>query len=257
MVEAGGIVSDLFAKTHCVALELSNICQYAWLHKECPVHLEMASPFRVKRPRHLPGSIVRHVLDVLGEHGYASEINFHQYNEPLIDPRLFEFIRYARARCPDAKIVLVSNGGYLSRQLAEELREAGLSGIWVTPYGSQEDKAAVRDWITNEIEPVFPGMANYFRWRLDDRLCIYDRDEQVDRGNCYAPYSTIVITRDAEWALCCRDWKRTVTFGSLREQHFEDLLRSPEARQVYEALSHGDRSVLDVCRRCKSAIMPG
>jgi len=246
----------LFARTHCVALELSNTCQYAWLHKECPLHLEMASPFRVKEPRHLPGDLVRHVLDTLGAHGYKSTISFHQYNELLIDPRLFEFIRYARERCPEASIIILSNGGVLSRQLAEELKEAGLSGLWVTLYGSKEDRRATRERVQRDIMPLFPEMCNVFTWRLDDRLCIYDREYQ-DRGNCYAPYNTIVITRDAEWALCCRDWKRTVTFGSLKENTFEELLRLEEPRRVYKALRKGDRTVLDVCRRCKSAITPG
>jgi len=245
----------LFARTHYVQIELSNICQYAWLHKKCPVHLEMASPFRVKRPRHLPGDLVRHVLDTLGAYSYRGGITFQHYNEPLIDPRLFEFIRYAKKQCLNAKITAVSNGGYLSRQLAEELKEAGLDRIHVTLYGSQKDRDVMQRRVRKEIMPLWPQECNVLTWGMDDRLCIYDR-EYLDRGNCYAPLSSIIITRNAEWALCCRDWKRTVTFGSLMENTFEDLLRSEEPRRIYEALSHGDRTVLDVCRRCKSAITP-
>ncbi len=248
---------SLFAHTHFVQIELSNICQYAWLHKKCPVHLEMASPFRVKRPRHLSGDLVRHVLDTLGAYNYRSGITFQHYNEPLIDPRLFEFIRYAKKQCPKAKITAVSNGGYLSRQLAEELKEAGLDRIHVTLYGSQKDRDVMHKRVREEIMPLWPQESNVLTWELDDRLSIYDRAYQTGRGNCYAPLSTIVITRDAEWALCCRDWKRTVTFGSLKENTFEELLRLEEPRRVYEALRVGDRTVLDVCRRCKSAITPG
>jgi len=211
----------------------------------------------VREPRHLPGGVVRDVLDTLGTHGYASTISFHQYNEPLVDPRLTEFIRYARGRCPKARIVVLSNGAFLSRQLTEELREAGLSGLWVTLYGGKRDREATRERVKREIMPVFPETSNVQTWGLDDRLCIYGREYQEGRGNCYAPLSTIVVTRDAEWGLCCMDWRRTVNFGSLREHSLEELLQAEEPYRVYDALSHGDRTVLDLCRRCKFAIMPG
>ena len=145
----------------------------------------------------------------------------------------------------------------LLRQLAEELKEAGLTRIHITLYGNQGDRKAMHEWVRREIMPLFPEESNVLTWELDDRLSIYDQEHQTDRGNCYAPLSTIVVTRDAEWALCCRDWKRTVTFGSLKENTFEELLRSEEPHRVYEALRVGDRTVLDICRRCKSAITPG
>jgi len=246
----------LFAHTHCVAFELSNTCPYAWLHKECPLNLEVASPFRLRETKHLSGDVVRKVLDTLGEHGYVSTISFHQYNESLVDPRLFEFVRYARKRCPEARIIILTNGVFLSRQLALELEEAGLSGLWVTLYGSQEDRKITWEWMKREIIPIF-SESNVQTWGLDDRLCIYDREYQKDQGgNCYAPLSAIIVTRDAEWGLCCMDWKRTVSFGSLKEHSLEELLQAEEPHRIYAALSEGDRTVLDLCRRCTFAITP-
>jgi len=249
----------LFAHTHCVAFELSNTCPYAWLHKKCPLHLELASAFRLKETKHLPGSVVRAVLDTLGKHGYKSTISFHQYNEPLVDPRLFEFIRYARKQCPEARIIILTNGVFLSRQLALELEEAGLTGLWVTLYGGQEDEGATWEWMKREIIPIF-SESNVQTWAmndgLDDRLCIYDREYQTDRRNCYAPFSAVIITRDAEWGLCCMDWKRTVSLGSLREHTLEELMQSGEPERIYAALQGGDRTVLDLCRRCTFTITP-
>jgi len=249
----------LLDRTHWVQFELSNMCNLAWWHKECPVHLEMASPYRFKDPRHLPAEIVYRTLDELPGLAYEGAVYFNHYSEATVDPRLSEFIRYARKRLPGNTIEFTTNGVFLSRQLALELRDAGLTGLHVTLYGSQEDRNATQERVDRDIVPLFaPGTTGILSWGLDDRLCEYDKPAyQESQGNCYAPYSTIVITRDAEWALCCRDWRRTVTFGSLREHTLEELLAMPEPQEARRRLSVGEREIYDVCMHCKSAITPG
>lgn len=248
----------LLDRTHWVQFELSNMCNLAWWHKKCPMNSYMASPYRFKDPKHLPAEIVYRVLDLLVELGYESAVYFNHYNEPTVDPRLLEFIRYSRKVLPNNTIEFTSNGVFVSKQLAIELRDAGLTGLHVTLYGSQEDREATRRRMQEEIIPLFaPDTTNILSWKLDDRLCEYERDYLTDRGNCYAPISTIVITVDGEWAMCCRDWKRTVTFGSLHKHSLEELLNMPEPWDVYRQLSTGHREVFDICRRCKSGITPG
>lgn len=251
-------VMDILENTHWVQFELSNMCNLAWRHHECPMNLEMASPFRFKNPKHLPSKIVYHVLDALPRLGYLGAVYFNHYSEPTIDPRLTEFIRYARERLPGNTIEFTTNGVFLSKQLAIELRDAGLTGLHVTLYGSQEDRSATQKRIEEEIIPVFaPDTTGILQWALDDRLtCEYTRPIQVEGGNCYAPISTIVITRDGDWALCCRDWKRTVTFGNLHEHTFEELLSAEEPWEAYDQLGTGHREIFEVCRRCTSAITP-
>ena len=249
----------LLDRTHWVQFELSNMCNLAWWHEKCPMHAEMASPYRFKDPRHLPAEIVYHVLDTLAEMDYKSAVYFNHYNEATVDPRLIEFIRYARKILPTNIIEFTTNGVFLSKQLAIEMRDAGLTGLHVTLYGSQADRNATQKRIQRDIVPVFgPDTTGILTWGLDERLCGYEHEYyEESQGNCYAPFSAIVITRDAEWALCCRDWKRTVTFGSLKENTFEELLNMPEPHEAFKQLSTGHREIFDVCMRCKSAITPG
>lgn len=227
-----------FEFTTGVAIELSNLCQYSWLHKKCPLHLEMASTWRVREPKIISMETVYGVLKTLGKYGYGGKIYFNQYNEPLIDPRLFLFIGKAKDCCPESQVIIETNGHYLTRGLAQELMEAGVNHIVVTLYGDVE----ARDW---------PGVTYMDRGGLDDRLKIYAAP-YVDRNvPCRAPLGQVVITRDAEVGLCCMDWKYRHTFGSLTDGTLEEILFSSRVRETYNRLSVGDR-FLDICRRCKS-----
>lgn len=235
-----------FSHTESVALELSNVCPLAWYHSLCPLNQEMASPFRLYRPRHLPAVIVRDIVDVLCEYGYAGEIEFHQYNEPLCDPRLSELVRYAAAKCPNAQTMLLTNGYGLSVQLARELAEAGLYSLFVTLYGNGEDKAATRAFVRDEIAPVVPKCGT-FNWGMDNRLDVYDSPCIGLTQPCHAPLAQITITCDANVALCCYDWRRTVTFGDLHKTRLLDCMA--EMERVYAELANGIRRS-DVCQRC-------
>ena len=84
---------------------------------------------------------------------------------------------------------------------------------------------------------------------IDDRLKFYESKEKKTRTPCFAPLNEIVVAREACISLCCLDWKRDYNFGNLREQTFEEVLRSGQLQAVYERLSKGDR-FLPLCKRC-------
>lgn len=252
------LMTNILKDTTNIAFELSNTCQLACHHAACPLSLEMASPFKVKYPVHLPAQVVYETLEALGKYNYSEEISFHQYNEPLIDPRLFEFARTARRECPNSKIVILTNGLNLSRQLAIELKQVGITNLYVTRYGSDEDRMATREYVQNIIAPIFGSdNCNVLPWeKLDGRITIYEKPTTGFSDSCYAPICTIVITRDADVGLCCYDWQRTITFGNLKETTLEDVLNSGKMQEVYESLKSGNRRIFDICNRCQYAVVP-
>jgi len=210
----------------------------------------MTSPFTVKGPATLPAEVVYRVLDVMERHGYDNEISFHQYSEPLMDPRLFEFIRRARQACPSSTITILTNGHYLTSVLAKELRQAGVSQLLITPYGSSSERKAKTAWVTREIAAQFsPGACRCVAGKLDSRLTWYDREPIDSNRPCYAPLGSLGITCRGEVSLCCLDWQRRYNFGSLLERDLEEILVSDQVQETYQQLSRGER-FLDLCRRC-------
>ena len=76
-----------------VSFQLSNLCNYTDIHKACPLSLCRGKEI-------LPSTVVHKTIDELAEFDYSGLIGFHIYNEPMIDPRLFLFISYAKKRLP-------------------------------------------------------------------------------------------------------------------------------------------------------------
>lgn len=228
---------DLFKNTSRVSFETSNVCNMSHIHKVCPLSLEKDIIF-------LPSKIVFDVIDVLKKFSFDKTIAFHTYSEPLSDPRLFKFIEYARKSCPKSEIYFSTNGRILNQELLDELVDSGLTNIQISAYSKNDfDRLSNLNFkITHSV--VLTTL-------IQDHLEIYGQPEVNSNTPCYAPLNEIIVSRDGNLLLCCRDWKRECTFGNLRQQSLEDIIQSKEFQNVYAELSKGNR-FLNLCKRCKS-----
>ena len=66
------------------------------------------------------------LLDSLSAARFAGWFAFHNYNEPLADPRLLERVADARERLPHAKLELHTNGDFLDRLMLDALAGLGV-----------------------------------------------------------------------------------------------------------------------------------
>jgi hypothetical protein len=247
-------VEELLQHTHRVSLELSNLCNLARAHIRCPAHY-------VQHAQVLPAHVVEDVLDTLGRAGFGAGkyIAFHLYNEPLLDPRLVAFIEHARARCPEAGIILWSNGWYLTETIARELAAAGVTHFMLSAYsrGAQDRFRALRLHLHENLGACLQDghLPVYFRIRrcsrLDDRMQMISPPEESDSRPCHQPLSDLTIRASGSLGLCCYDWAEKRVFGNLNRQPFADCLAAQFAdlMALYQNLSRGIRD-LPVCQAC-------
>jgi len=217
-----------------ISFELSNICNYAYCHKKCPLHGQ-------KEKVVLPSRIVRETIDEVAQINYDGVFAFHIYSEPLIDPRLFSFITYAKTKCPKSKILILTNGFYLNQQIADEL--AGLK-IWilaVTAYSRSEFNRF------SQLDVKIP----YYVFEADfvDMKHLYHRTPVCMKTPCHAPVADVSVACSGDVVLCCRDWKRMHKFGNLCQQNLCSILNKKETLEAYNSLINGERK-LYLCLRC-------
>jgi len=227
---------NIFAYTKRVSIELSNLCNYANIHKKCPLNLESQRIILSKK-------IVEKVIDSMARYGFKGTIAFHTYNEPMMDPRLFLFIQYARQKCPECEVMIMSNGYYFNQTMADELVDIGVGSIYVTAYTPKEQKRL------GSIHVDIPySIQNY---ELDDRLNLYDRELPANPNvePCHAPLEEIIVTRKGQVSLCCLDWKRKHCFGNLYDETLEDVILQSDISKVYSMLSSGHRNFA-ICKSC-------
>lgn len=230
--------NELFKYTNYVYFELSNMCNLVKVHKRCPLSLE-------KEIIVLPSKIVLETLCVLKKFNYSGTIAFHNYNEPLIDPRLFKFIESARQLCPKSNIYFSTNGIFLNQTMLDELIESGLTDIHVSTYSDKDfERLSKLNYSINKCVSR--------QTLIKDHLEIYIKPILNIKVPCFAPLNQIIITRDGNLVLCCRDWKRKHVFGNLHREKLDEVLRNGELHYIYSHLSKGNR-YLDLCSRCASS----
>jgi MoaA/NifB/PqqE/SkfB family radical SAM enzyme len=217
-----------------ISIELSNLCNYAHLHKKCPVAW-------YKEKKILPTEIFYKVVDELAEYGFCGELAFHRYNEPMLDKRLYDFIGYVNKKLPGAKILILTNGSFLNQ---ESLRKLEQYKIWLLTVSSYNFKEHDR---LSRLETTIPYRV-YFS-HLDDREDIYSRKPINSGDPCYATVRDITVNCYGNLSICCLDWRNDCTFGSLRDHSLKELLNSPAFLAVHRDLFHGRRN-LEICKRC-------
>lgn len=221
-------------KIRAIFFELSNQCNYTYLHPKCPTNYQCEK-------RILSGNIFNRVIAELAENQFSGVISFHRYNEPLIDPRLILFIQTAKLALPNAYIRILTNGSYLTQEVADSLINAGVNWLEVSSYFKGEFERLVR----LKIEVPY----HVFSSTLDKRLDQYERESSNLVKPCYAMLNDITVNCHGELGLCCLDWKNQHTFGNLQDSRLSDLLDSELFLSYFNGLAHGKRE-LDLCSRC-------
>jgi hypothetical protein len=222
-----------------ISFELSNLCNYSRLHRKCPVSLE-------KEPVILSAKVVKDtLLDVkrLLRPDKILTVAFHTYNEPLIDPRLFWFIDFAKKTLGKLNIFIATNGFYLEKNLIHELFAIGVTKIHVTGYSQKE---------IDRLTPFVSENFSIMPANLDARMDLYSSELKTCNTPCHAPLSEIIVKSDGSIDLCCLDWQKRYTFGNLYQESLSEILKRGQMHKVHGMLSKGHR-FLDLCKRCGPA----
>ena len=234
-----------FSETRHITIELSNLCNYSHMHKKCPA-------FTRTDTKILSSAIVYNILDVLGKYKYGlgRSIAFYLYSDSLNDPRLFKFIEYAAKKCPDADVIIGSNGWYFNETIAEELYKSGVTYILLTAYTNTELKRfdVIRKTVSAKLAERYPRCSFSIRnrRRLDSRLGMTGKT-----GPCYAPLTEILIAPDGRLRLCCLDVNQTEQFENISGNMFEQVLLNnyDRLKNLRDNLIKGTRS-LQLCQNC-------
>ena len=244
----GGMSYNPYAGIQRIALELSNRCVNAREHARCPAHFKIDDA-----PANLPTRHVAHVFETMKAHvpNFKGFVYFHLYNEPLADPRLMSFVAMAKKALPHALIQITTSGWNLDQTLLDELAAAGARAVRVSIY----DKPTLNR-VSHLREPkglklIHDGKAP-MDWRGTLRMdipAVYDAKPTSQGKRCRAPLRQLCIGHDGRVILCCQDWARTVTFGSLDQLSLDAILHQDSVAIAYANLLRGNR-LYDICKRC-------
>lgn len=229
--------SDNRKKIRRISFELSNICNYSFMHKKCPTSC-------YKEKVVLPSNVFFKTIDEVAswEWKFDGVIAFHKYNEPLIDPRLFNFIAYVNQKLSHAKVFILTNGFYLTQGILNEFEKYNIWCIAVSSYILKEHERLI------QLKTTIPY--HVFFSVLDERKSLYEAKEKTCRRPCFAPLNDLTINCYGDVNLCCLDWMNKYSYGNLAEKMLCEIVNSKDFQKIYESLKVGNRNCCDLCKRC-------
>jgi radical SAM protein with 4Fe4S-binding SPASM domain len=224
----------------------------------------------------------------LGAAGFSGFFAFHNYNEPLANPRLHEEIAHVRAAVPAASPAIYTNGDLLNASVVQRMRELGVQYLRVTRYPHrahvQPTVEALRGWL------IRARLLDVFDWKFAEvrqGLAATWNDPQTgmkievirpaidtynDRGGTAvvpltgvrtAPCQMTATSLSVDWRgqmkMCCNvvpdgPQHRNYVVGSAAENTLAELWNHPKMADWRARHARSDWSRSPACASCVQAL---
>lgn len=267
-----------FPKSVC--LETFNLCNgscifcpYTRVHSEEKILLED-----------------KYVISLIDE---AAKINVERFslfnnNEPLLDERIYDFIAYARAKIPNARTTLSSNGKIISTEKMSKAIKSGIDNFYISiPTLDEEMSKKIMGFnARNVVEKIMDlpselyknvriavPLTRYFdreaytrifepvgikviTWEMEanaDWLELDDIKSLVQvrcEYGCDRPLDQAIISSNGDVLLCCRDWKHEAVLGNIKEKSLADIWRGEVAKEYQKKFESGRCKEIPLCSNC-------
>lgn len=200
----------------------------------------------------------RKIIDNLYEINYNGRVAMMISNEPLLEKRLVEMIRYAKNKSQRFFIDITTNGRLLSLERADELFAAGLDNININDYREDRD---INDCFSNNIEIIHEAYGNNpkitFKKRSTDEQWpnyagILKQEFDVnDFGFCNFPFRKLTIAFNGDVLLCCNDFSYKTKFGNVMDENIEEIWNNQSLNHIRQSLLKNKR--INLCASCNDA----
>lgn len=196
------------------------------------------------------------IIDDLAEMEFSGRVALYMTNEPLIEPRLLEMIKYARSKSARTFIDITTNGKKISSKLLDELFLAGLDNININDYRRDRETSPAK--ISKSIEKTIRDFKSnpkvtYIKRNTEEVLSNYagtikDCNRKLLSEFCNYPFRKLAISAEGNIILCCNDYTYRTNFGNVLSESLSNIWNS-------EALNNYRKNLLNeirdgICKGC-------
>ena len=240
---------------------------------------------RGRRKEYISDEVWNDILNDLQLVDYEGWFAFHNYNEPLADPTIFEKIVQARQKLKYAKLVIFTNGDFLNQEILNKLIDVGINQIRIMLYPGkdsifeepkpqiieecltrlgiiQKDIFISQDWHFLAIVPVRNAELHIMAPRVQK---YHNRGGSVPLKElstprtkpCFLPYRSAAIDYHGNLKLCCEIYDTTLNenqiyvIGNVAKEGFLKLWFSQKMNYYREQISKANFSEFKACQYCK------
>jgi radical SAM protein with 4Fe4S-binding SPASM domain len=232
----------------------------------CPIqHARDRAP-----PRLLDDALYDRLLAEVGRAGLPMKISLQWVDEPLSNPRFFDYVDRGRALAPEARWLLQTNGDLLDEERLEQLKPR-FDAVCVNVYSESAHRRLTRlgldyraaRWPDRLQSPgrLSPAAGQegregeaivHINEKFHDEGWVQWHDEvtaPID-APCTRLWEQASIAWDGTVYLCCRDNEREHPVGNLAEGSLFDIFNSDESKALREEMEAGRRDRIAMCHKC-------
>ena len=240
-------------KPNVVNIETINRCNSTCAFCTANIHAE-------KRPlKKIDDELYRSIIDQLADWGYEGHLTLYGNNEPLLDPRIVEFHKYAREKLPNSFIFMSTNGLILSREKLDEVKPY-VNQIIINNYCMDmklhKNIQEIYDYVVAhpdeyaDVEILI--QMRYLQEVLTNRAGIAPNKkatQKVIKETCLLPFTDMWIMPNGKIGLCCCDNYETTDFADLTKVSLKEGWESEKFMAVRRKIAEGRQNV-DFCKHC-------
>jgi len=239
-----------------IEIETNTSCNRRCIH--CPNSIYDRG--LIENEQLMPTALFNKIIDELSEIEYDGKISPVFYGEPLLDRRIGDLMRYVRKKLPEAKILIYTNGDFLTYGKYSELVEAGVDEFLATQHG-EDIPAAMKDLYAHfQDSTCLPVPITYQVFTPATEL--YNRGGLLHLpavnpvpGCAYEWIMRIVIDFRGDVILCNNDYLGSVILGNLQEEKLIDIWMDKKFRNIRINLQNQNYT-LPICRMCTEHYNP-
>lgn len=228
-----------------------------------------AVQFKSRPDIHMSYELFEKILDDLKEIEFCGRLSLYSNNEPLLDPRLSDFIKLARKKLPKAFIEIKTNGIKLNFEKCNELFDCGLDFLYVNDYVFERPLAHRKNilQLIGQLESIRLkkegsdlDWVNKINIDLRDGNAVLDsragtapnrKDTEIKSGwICLRPFEMLVVDPRGTVGLCSEDVLFKEPMGNLRDFSIKEIWGGEEYFLVRQKLLNGDRACKTTCAQC-------
>ena len=212
-------------------------------------------PFRL-----MEQSLFSSIIEQLALINYTGEIALYSNNEPLLDKRIFNFLKLATEKLPNATHYLYTNGTLLTTDKFISLMKY-LDFLIIDNYNDNLQLIKpVKDIYDLIKSRKYNNRVIILLRKQNELLCnragSTENREITSRkvsSSCMYPFQQMVVRPDGKVSLCCNDSLGQMTLGDLTQNSITEVWNNNKFAKIRSAMSYG-RQNIKLCANCDTIV---
>ena len=245
----------------CVEFSLNALCTRRCIF--CPRKDAEAFP---NLNKHLSFDLFKKVIKELETIDFSGRLSFSGFGEPLLTKDIFEYIKYAKEKCPKCIFEIVSNGDVLTKEVLKKLFDSGLDVVRLSLYTGPEQidyfNKMTQELGLNDKQVIL--RKRYLSPEENYGLTISNRAGSITLKNdgidveplkepmkqpCHYPFYNMMVDYDGKVIMCSSDWFKKLVVGDLNSQTIFEVWNSNAFNTARKSLITNNRN-FEPCKTC-------